>query len=354
MAQETIEEKRRSAELANEKGLSLVDKHEFADAAQEFIHAYNIFPDAKYLFNAGRAFHLAKNPAEALLYYRRYLSESTDLTDKPQVEAWIADCETILRRTMGEITVAVSPPDATIYIDGNKQDGGNPLKILLDPGQHYLLVECKGYEPYRREFVVEPGRSQSIDVVLKEVSRTIIKIRSNITGARVFMDGRLVGMTPVEIPDVAEGQLHLQVEAEGFERFEVEQKISKGEVLTIEANLVKKPIPPQMMPRSQVIWRSLLFPGLGQLHAGHKTAGVVFITTEAITLAGVIGGLSTHQYYLQLRDKERDPDRWRSLNQSASVSKWIAISCAIGAGAVWVANVIQAVVMDLPLQRQSE
>lgn len=65
----------------------------YEQAAREFRAAYLANPDAMLLYNIAQAYRLAKQPNEALQYYRMYLASAPDATDRAEVQRQMSDME---------------------------------------------------------------------------------------------------------------------------------------------------------------------------------------------------------------------------------------------------------------------
>jgi tetratricopeptide (TPR) repeat protein len=65
----------------------------YEQAAHEFKAAYLANPDAMLLYNIAQAYRLAKQPNEALQYYKMYLAAAPDATDRAEVQRQMSDME---------------------------------------------------------------------------------------------------------------------------------------------------------------------------------------------------------------------------------------------------------------------
>ena len=68
-----------------------------------------------------------------------------------------------------------------------------------------------------------------------------IIVESSPTGAQVHLAGRLVGSTPVEVPDVASGTYTVTVEQDGYERWTSSVHVEPGQHQTMHAELNRSP-----------------------------------------------------------------------------------------------------------------
>jgi hypothetical protein len=104
--------------------------------------------------------------------------------------------------TSATVEVISIPPGATVRVDGAALPGTTPLKWTdARPGKTYaLIVEAPKHEPWRGEAAIPPnGTEVKVIASLRAIVGTL-RVTSDPTGAEVFLDGRSIGRTPVELP----------------------------------------------------------------------------------------------------------------------------------------------------------
>jgi len=115
----------------------------------------------------------------------------------------------------GRLRVESSVPGASVSVDGRAL-GTAPREAELGPGPHRLQVTKDGFVPYRVEVQVVPGHTSRVEARLdREPPR--LRVDADVPGARVFLDRRFLGTTPVETREVPPGPHQLDVAAEGFD-----------------------------------------------------------------------------------------------------------------------------------------
>lgn len=123
-----------------------------------------------------------------------------------------ASSPTAMPATKGVLTIDASPKAASVVVDDVAR-GTTPLKLELAAGAHNVRLD--GGEGLTRTFSVTVTAGKEISHLV-ELSRSTetgsLDIKSDPAGARVMLDGKLVGMSPVTIADVEPGDHAITVE----------------------------------------------------------------------------------------------------------------------------------------------
>ena len=120
-----------------------------------------------------------------------------------------------MREGEGELVVQSRPEGAQVKVDGAIK-GNTPLTVRLDSGAHVLEVQSGKSEPRVIPLMIQAGVQTSQYVELQGVAKTgVLEIRSEPPGARVTIDGRPRGTTPVTVRDLTPGDHTVVLEAGG-------------------------------------------------------------------------------------------------------------------------------------------
>ena len=139
-------------------------------------------------------------------------AEGPPATDPPAAPAPAAPSPA----ATGTIEVTANLDGATVRVDGRVL-GPAPRRVDgVSAGSHRVRVEKDGFPPFDRDVHVVPGRSVSVEARLQPPAPRLL-IDSDVAGATVFVDRKLVGTTPVELYDVKAGTHRLNLTAEGYE-----------------------------------------------------------------------------------------------------------------------------------------
>ncbi len=117
-------------------------------------------------------------------------------------------------REAGDIIVRTSVGSAVITIDGEER--GNPPVVVDAPpaGTHAVVIVADGYEDFRTTCETSPGNNCEIEARMRPRG-TPVHVVSNVRGARLTVDGQVVGPVPYE-GNLPVGQHRIEVQAPGY------------------------------------------------------------------------------------------------------------------------------------------
>jgi hypothetical protein len=161
------------------------------------------------------------------------------------------------------LLVRSTPADATVVVDGRER-GRTPVTIGdLARGTHRVRIARDGYVMENRRVVITRARPAASLIVTLERPRpesdrsaqaiarvptpsppaTIetymgaLNVESRPAGASVFLDGKLVGTTPLGLPEVASGGHVIRLEHDGYRRWSSSVRVVTGERNRVTASL---------------------------------------------------------------------------------------------------------------------
>lgn len=143
------------------------------------------------------------------------------------------------RRRQGYLVVDVSP-SAEIYIDGvYKGDSPPALRLTLTAGQHTLDCRNARHETYREVLKITNGELSRRSIRMRKLVG-IISLATD-EGAQVYVDGRLVGTTPIRRPiEVEVGAHMLSIQKPEHHTWSSEVTIDAGKTLPLKITLSKR------------------------------------------------------------------------------------------------------------------
>jgi len=107
-------------------------------------------------------------------------------------------------------------PDVNVYRDGTwvgvTSESGELQVPVASGGKHDFLFVRSGIAPHRENLKVQGTRVQQVVIMPNSISR--LRVESQPSGAQVTLDGRLMGMTPLDV-DVPMGFRRIKLDAGG-------------------------------------------------------------------------------------------------------------------------------------------
>jgi len=143
--------------------------------------------------------------------------------------------EAMLGRPFALIRYAVTPVNAELAIDGMaKRDA---IDLFFDAATHDASAHAPGYLPRSVKFYVEPGNDRTVTVSLDPLEAVGFNIATDPAGARVHVDGALIGSAPVAIPAAAYPRVG-RISMPGYEDVQI---IIRPDVILDDRNIIMVP-----------------------------------------------------------------------------------------------------------------
>ena len=156
----------------------------------------------------------------------------------------------------GRISVRTRPAGVSITVDGRRR-GVTPLALTgLPYGTYLVRMSRDGYVSDQRRVTLSPSQpTRSIDVALRRSGpppaparsappppstgpyEGALLVESRPSGARVYVDGRLVGTTPMSVASIRVGSHVVRLELDGYRRWSDSVRVVAGERTRVAASL---------------------------------------------------------------------------------------------------------------------
>jgi len=135
------------------------------------------------------------------------------------------------------IPYVITPVSSTAGVDDPALLRGNTPATLegFKPGTYRVTYERAGWMPYERTIEVKPGQTSNSSF---EYAPGTANISSTPAGAKVMVDGKQVGITPVAIGDLPEGIFEATVQLNGYEPEYLKFDISFGGSVSSDLKLL--------------------------------------------------------------------------------------------------------------------
>jgi hypothetical protein len=142
----------------------------------------------------------------------------------------------------GALEISSSTAGADVAIDGERV-GTIPLPgpiTTLPPGEHTIKVEKPGFAPYIDVFKIDRKKPTKVEVELVAVAG-VLKIKSNVEAARIYVDGKFVGEAPLTT-EIGVGARAVQVSKGGYKDFFQNISAVAGQEVNLDVLLEELPM----------------------------------------------------------------------------------------------------------------
>ena len=153
--------------------------------------------------------------------------------------------------SVGRLLVRSSPPGAQVEVNDAPR-GATPLALNdMVYGSYTLRVSRSGYEPQTREFSISaerPVATVAVELMTEGAGSTAptravgsVFVESRPPQAQVFLDGNLIGRTPILLPDVAVGSHQIRISLDGYQVWSTMIRVGASERTRVGASLDRAP-----------------------------------------------------------------------------------------------------------------
>jgi len=115
---------------------------------------------------------------------------------------------------LGTMLVHTEPSGAEVFIDG-EASGTTPFTTRLKAGSYEIRVAKEGHLPAKKTARLEVGKKTKVVIPLTPLEQGTLSVNTEPAGARVALDGREVGASPLEL-NLKAGNYLLSISKEGF------------------------------------------------------------------------------------------------------------------------------------------
>lgn len=238
---------------------------DYEGAIAEFKAAFDLKATSGALFNIAKSYEKMGRYEESIDYFQQYLDLEPNATDKSDVEETIKRLKQSIRSRFQELSVSSDPPGADIYLDDRNTglQGQTNFRFKVTPGPHTLYINLNGFEPLKREFVMPDDKPLALDFKMKKLENVgLIDIVVNQDGARIFVDGAIIGLSPYkQKKQVEAGKHQVQVELLGYNRWAGEVDVLKDETKVVNVQLTEY-VPPVADATLSAWGRNLMLAGI--------------------------------------------------------------------------------------------
>jgi tetratricopeptide (TPR) repeat protein len=164
--------------------------------------------DDRHWFSVSGAFPVDPGPHKLSVRARGYVAQDHRIEAVAEKRQRMA-----VKLSRTTLTINSSPQGATVRIDGVER-GRTPLTLSeLAPGAHALQL-IKGRLGLAQRISIAPSSRAKVSLTLEPL-RASLRVQSTPSGARVQLDGKAVGSTPLLLRDLPVGRRRLQLSRPG-------------------------------------------------------------------------------------------------------------------------------------------
>ena len=179
---------------------------------------------------SGPFLNLATDPGEFETATTKQINETTP--EKNWDTDWVS--MEVTRKT-ARLSISSTPTNARIYIDGDFA-GTTPDAFDVRPGQRDVKVLLGTDLKWQGKVTAEANQVKNVTAALERVNYSSLLIKSNPPGAKITVNGDYRGETPRRI-SVESGEIEVELDKNGYWRWQREIRLYPGETRTIEAVL---------------------------------------------------------------------------------------------------------------------
>jgi tetratricopeptide (TPR) repeat protein len=121
-AQDATEEQQKQASQRDEAARTAFRLGEFDKAIDEWKEAYRLVSHPVFLYNIAQAYRRKENFAQSMFFYKQYLQEAPDATNRAEVEKRIAELEALIEKNKAATS---AKPDDPLNADGDATSSGS-------------------------------------------------------------------------------------------------------------------------------------------------------------------------------------------------------------------------------------
>ncbi len=174
-------------------------------------------------------------------------------------------------KRQSSLKVATSTPGAMVSVDDAPATLA-PVRLVVRPGRHRIAVRREGYYAVTRVVVIAPGEQSTVFVDLRPRPRYgYLRVKSDVVGATVRVEGEEVGETPVRRYRLRVGTYRVFVTKKGYQTWERRIAIVSRQMTVLHVRLSRR------TSRRQLAW----FVG------GTVVTGLLLVSGVAMTLTAV-------------------------------------------------------------------
>jgi len=287
----TMTENERKAKAAQyyQDAQQAFDDERYEEAVTLFRMADRMMPAPVIDFNIAKAYERQSRYEDAIKAYESYLKRYQDANgvqppDGVDVQKTVAFLKQLTKKELPEVLIESDPPGANVYLndpDRAKILGQTPYTARLAKGAYAVTLTAPGYEDVSKTIDISAEAPAKFLFKLdKIVNVGTLDVGVNVKGARIYIDGKVVGLSPLPPTKVEPGERQVVVEKEQYTTYRAMAKVETNQTTSVAVKLYLEHTPSSW--RSYVGWPlvSVGILGIGAGIAFWQLADREFNTTD--------------------------------------------------------------------------
>jgi len=197
--------------------------------------------------------------------------------------------ELVLGMETATLVIRTNPKNADIYVDNEKIGAGYASKAVSLGAEHRYKVQCDNYWPKEGLVYFEEREDRQIDIEL-EPNFGYITIKTEPSGAEIYIDGKKVGTTPYLSEMIEFGRRRVELKKSGYEPYVKVVTIKADEEENTQLANVKlvedKNAPQQPVPTTPVTTSGTASGTSTTTASGNRTFTVNGVSFEMVAVKG--------------------------------------------------------------------
>lgn len=144
--------------------------------------------------------------------------------------------------TIASVEISCQDKDVEIYIDGSYRCKG-VFSASLGEGLHRLELKKDRHRSFRKNFTVKSSQPYKENLPALEPITGKLNLNSTPYGAKIFIDDKSYGETPILIPEILVGKHELRLEKSGYNTLYEQINIEEGKIAKYDLVLKEKATP---------------------------------------------------------------------------------------------------------------
>lgn len=145
--------------------------------------------------------------------------------------------DALIRYYSSVLAVTSEPAGAEVWVD-NEKAGMTPIdKLDVKDGKTQIQVKMRGYVPFETQIELQAGQKALVNAHLDKIQKNFLTATSQPSEAEIYLNGRLVGVTPANDLSIEQPNFTVKFTKKGFAPCSQTISLRPGEQAHVHAEL---------------------------------------------------------------------------------------------------------------------